>query len=77
MHRVKGYMSYVLMACICKDDDGESCECRHAARPRKDSDCSAIRKSVASDVVCDDQYNEVCNREQGDDASVLERVETT
>lgn len=65
-------VTYVLVARVGKDDDGERGQCRDGAGPLEDADGSALGHGVASDEMGHDEDHEIGNREQCDDARVLE-----
>ena len=67
---------HVLVACVCKDDDGEGSECADRAGPFEDPDGAARGESVAFDVVGYDEDDEVGDGEESDYRGVFERVKT-
>lgn len=64
--------SYVLVTCVCKDNDRKRCKGGNWARPFEDTDCATVGECVAFDVMCYDENNKVGDREEGNDAGVFE-----
>ena len=65
------------MACVCKDNDGKRSESRDRTCPLEHTNCASVFKGIAFDIMRDNQDNKVGNGEKGDDACVLERIQTT
>lgn len=63
------------MACVCKDNDWESSQSGNGTSPLEDPDCSPVGHSVAFDEMRHDENDQVRNGEQGNDASVFERIQ--
>lgn len=64
------------MACISKDDDGETGQDRHDTLVGHDANLAFETHVVAFCKVIDDQDDKVTNRDQGNNASVFERIES-
>lgn len=66
--------TYVLVARIGKDDDRETGQDRHDTLVGHDANLALETHVIAFCKVIDDQDNKVTNRNQSNNASVLERV---
>lgn len=66
--------TYILVAGIGKDDDGQRAQRLDWPGPLEDADVLGIGMGIGGKVV-DDQHDEVPDRDQGDEAGVLERVQ--
>ena len=60
------------MTCICEDDDWKAAERSYSALPSNDPDRSSILHCIPLYEVRQDQYNEVPNRYQCNDARILQ-----
>lgn len=68
--------SYVLVASVCKNNDGKACKGRYDSHPLKHADLAAGLGSIARGKVIDDKNDKVANRDERNHAGVLERVES-
>lgn len=66
---------YILVTRISKYDDRQGAQGLDGASPFNDANLTRVSVGVGSKVV-DDEDNQVANGDEGDDAGVLERVET-
>jgi hypothetical protein len=62
------------VARVCKDNDGQATQRSYRTLPGDEADVPIIRNLVCCKVV-DDQNDEIANRNQGNHARVLERIE--
>ncbi|KAH8712776.1 hypothetical protein HC256_005950 [Beauveria bassiana] len=65
---------YVLVACIGKYDDWQGAQCLDGASPFNNANVAGVSVGISSKVV-DNQDDQVADGDEGDDASVFERVE--
>ncbi len=64
------------MTGVCKDRDRKTAEGRQEASPTNDADRTSVLGDVALDEMRHHENDQVADRDQGDDARVLERIET-
>jgi hypothetical protein len=64
------------MTCICKNDDWKCCKRIDCAGPLEDTHSASIGQRVSFEEVRYDKNNKICNREESNDAGVLQRVKT-
>ena len=69
--------TYILMTCICEDNDGETTQRRNQATPTNHTNLASIRHGVALEEVRQYENDEITNGDEGDHARVLERIETS
>lgn len=53
--------THILMARVCKNDDGKRCKSRNWTSPLKDTHSSTIGKSISLDEMCHDENHKVGN----------------
>ena len=68
---------YVLVAGVCEHDDRQASQCLNRAGPGEYPDFASILECIAFNEVVDNENYEVPNRNERDDARVLERIQTT
>lgn len=64
------------MAGVCENNDRKGCQCRDWTCPLKDSDISTLGQGIALDEMRYDENDEICNREQCDDAGILQGIQS-
>lgn len=68
--------TYILVARICEHNDRETGEGIHRSTPFKVMNLSTILEGIALDEVGHDQDDQISDGDQGNDASVFQRIES-
>jgi hypothetical protein len=68
-------ITYILVACVCEDDDWERCKNLDRALDVDNIDVAARGRSVANREVVDHKNDQVTNGNKRNDGSVFQAVE--
>jgi hypothetical protein len=68
-------ITYILVACVCEDDDWERCKNLDRALDVDNIDIAARGRSVANREVVDHKNDQVTNGNKRNDGSVFQAVE--
>ena len=68
--------TYILMACVCKDNDGKTAQGRDQTPPADNANLAAVRHGVSLEKVREHKDDKISNGDESNHAGVFEGIKT-